>query len=142
MTWEDAASVTAAAGPAAVWSLLLDGRRWSEWNPGVQWMVIEGPLEPGNLLTMKPKGAPQTAFRIEQVVPERRLGLLLTFGPMAALRLGWTLEAVAAGTRIDQTIAIDGFAAGLLLKKTAGKIAATMPQNLARLAACAERLRI
>ncbi|GAC1403343.1 MAG: hypothetical protein NVSMB64_04910 [Candidatus Velthaea sp.] len=133
MTWSEAACAGTAASPAAVWSVLLDGRRWSEWNPGVQWMVVEGELAAGSLLTMKPKGAPQTAFRIEEIVPEQRLRLLLTFGPVAAMRLSWTLEAVAGGTRIDQAIAIEGIAAGFLLKKTALKIAASMPQNLARL---------
>lgn len=139
MRWAKTAAVAAAADPATVWTVLLDGRRWSEWNPGVQWMLVEGELEAGALLTMKPRGAPQTAFRIEEVVPDRRLGLVLTFGPVAVLRMVWTLEADGGGTRVEQAVAIEGIAAGPLLKKTAMKIAAGMPQNLARLAERAAR---
>lgn len=133
MTWERTAGASSAAAPARVWDVLLDGRRWSLWNHGVQWMTVEGPLEPGTVLTMKPKGAPQTAFRIEAAVPGRLLALVVTFGPVAALRFRWELAPAAEGTRIVQTVAIDGPLAGPLLGRTAERIAAAMPENLARL---------
>ena len=135
MTWERTAGANSAAPPERVWDALLDGRRWSEWNPGVQWMTLEGPLEPGTLLTMKPKGGPQTAFRIEAVVPARLLALVLTFGPVAALRLRWELEPEPGGTAIAQTVGIGGPLAGLLLRRAAERIAGGMEENLRRLAA-------
>ena len=134
MTWERTSEATSAATPERVWAALLDGRRWSDWNPGVQWVAFEGPLEPGAGLTMKPKGAPQTALRIESVVPERLLALVVTFGPVAALRLRWELGPAAGGTRIAQTVAISGPLAGLLLRKAALRIADGMQANLERLA--------
>jgi hypothetical protein len=134
MTWERTAEATSAAAPGAVWAVLLDGRRWSEWNPGVEWMTVEGPLAAGSVLTMKPKGAPQTASRIEAVVPDRLLELLLRFGPVAAMRFRWQLAAGPAGTTIAQTIAISGPLANVLLRKAAQRIADGMPANLERLA--------
>jgi len=135
MTWERTAGASSAAPPERVWDVLLDGRRWSLWNPGVQWMTVEGALEPGSLLTMKPKGAPQTAFRIEAAVPQRVLALAVTFGPVAALRLRWELAPRAGGTAIAQTVAISGPLAGLLLRRAAERIANAAPANLERLAA-------
>ena len=135
MTWERTAEAASAGAPERVWDVLLDGRRWSLWNHGVQWMTLEGPVEPGTLLTMKPKGAPQTAFRIEAAVPRRLLALVVTFGPVAALRLRWELAPHAGGTSIVQTVGIGGPLAGLLLRRAAERIANAMPANLERLAA-------
>ena len=134
MTWERTAEATSAAPPGAVWAVLLDGGRWSQWNPGVEWMTVEGPLAAGSVLTMKPKRAPQTASRIEAVVPDRLLELLVRFGPVAAMRFRWELAGGAAGTTIAQTIAISGPLANLLLRNAAQRIADGMQANLERLA--------
>ena len=134
MSWERTAAARSAAPPERVWDVLLDGRRWSQWNPGVQWMTVEGALEPGGLLTMKPKGAPQTAFRIEAAQPQRLLALAVRFGPVATLRMRWELRPEADGTTIVQTVGIDGPLAGLLLRRAAERIAGAMPANLERLA--------
>jgi uncharacterized protein YndB with AHSA1/START domain len=140
MRWESTAGASSAAGPEDVWAVLLDGRRWSLWNPGIEWMVLEGPPQPGSLLTMKPKRLRQTAFRIEQVEANRLLALVVTFGPVAALRLRWALKPEPAGTTIVQTVAISGPLAGPLLRRAARRIAAEMPATLARLAVRAVRL--
>ncbi|HEY0383457.1 MAG TPA: SRPBCC family protein [Candidatus Elarobacter sp.] len=133
MTWERTAAARSTAPPGRVWDVLLDGRRWSVWNPGVQWMTVEGALEPGGLVTMKPNGAPQTAFRIEALQPNRLLALAVRFGPVAMLRMRWELAPDADGTAIVQAVGIDGPLAGLLLRRAAERIAAAMPENLERL---------
>jgi hypothetical protein len=86
------------------------------------------------LLTLKPKGAPQTAFRIEAVEPRRLLALAVRFGPVATLRLRWELAPEAGGTTIVQTVGTGGPLAGLLLRRAAQRVADGMPANLARLA--------
>jgi len=135
MTWEATSSVDIDASPACVWDVLLDGRRWNSWSPGVEWMVVEDEVSAGKLITLKPKGAPQTAFTIEDLQPDALLVMRITFGPVAALRLRWLLEPYGSGTRLSATVAIAGIAAGLLLKKGARAIASAMPGNLERLAA-------
>lgn len=123
------------APPERVWNVLLDGLRWSEWNRGVEWMTVEGPLAPGALLTMKPRSGPQTAFRVEAVREARLLGIVVTFGPLAALRFSWELQPAGGGTSLVQTLAISGPLAGPILRRRAEAIAAAMPENLERLAA-------
>jgi uncharacterized protein YndB with AHSA1/START domain len=135
MSWERTAGAASAAPPERVWEVLLDGRRWAEWNHGVQWMAIEGPLRPGGVLTMKPKGVPQTAFRIEAVVPNRLLALSLRVGPLATLRLRWNLAADREGTGLEASVATSGPFAGLLLARAAQRIGDALPANLERLAA-------
>ena len=134
MTWERTAGASSAAPPERVWDVLLDGPRWSLWNAGVDWMTIESALEPGRLLTMKPKGAPQTAFRIEAAEAPRILALAVRFGPVARLWLRWELTPEAGGTTIVQTVGIGGPLAGLLLRRAAQRIGDAMPANLERLA--------
>jgi uncharacterized protein YndB with AHSA1/START domain len=133
MGWERTAEASSSAPPERVWDALLDGRRWSEWNPGVEWMTLEGPLATGTLLTIKPKGAPQTAFRIEAVVSERLLALVVTIGPVAALRFRWELAPAAGGTSILQTIGTSGPLARAILRRAAERIARGMAANLERL---------
>ncbi len=133
--WERSATAASPAAPEAVWACLLDGRRWSDWNPGVQWMVVEGPLVPGTVVTLKPKGAPQTALRIEGVLEARCLALVLTVGPLATLRLRWELAPAGGGTALAQTVAIAGPLAGLLLRRAAERIAGGMGASLERLGA-------
>ncbi|GAC1571629.1 MAG: hypothetical protein NVS3B7_01920 [Candidatus Elarobacter sp.] len=134
MTWERTAEATSPASPERVWAVLTDGLRWSAWNPGVEWMTVEGPLAPGSVMTMKPRGAPQTALRIEAVVPDRLLALVVTFGPLATMRLRWELTPADGRSRIGQAVAISGPLAGMLLRKAALRIAGGMQANLERLA--------
>jgi uncharacterized protein YndB with AHSA1/START domain len=134
MIWERTAGASSAAPPEQVWDVLIDGPRWSLWNTGVDWMAVEGALEPGALLTLKPKGGRQTAFRIEAVQPRRLLALAVRFGPVATLRLRWELAPESGGTTIVQTVGIGGPLAGLLLRRAARRIGDAMPAGLERLA--------
>ena len=134
MTWERTAGASSAAPPERVWDVLLDGRRCSLWNPGVEWMTVKDALEPGGLVTFKPKGGRQTAFRIEAVQPGALLALAVRFGPVATLRLRCELAPEAGGTTIVSTVGISGPLAGLLLRRAAQRIADALPANLERLA--------
>jgi hypothetical protein len=102
------AEAHAAANPQGVWERLVDGRRWHEWSPASDWMVVEGPLEAGAFVTIKRKRGRQTAFRVETADAPHRLALLLSFGAAAQLRIAWTLEPEGSGTLIRQTIETGG----------------------------------
>lgn len=134
MTWERSAGAGSAAPPERLWDVLLDGRRWSLWNHGVDWMTIEGPVRPGTVVTIKPKRMRQTALRIEAAVEARTLALVVTFGPLAAMRLRWDITPESGGATIVQTVAIAGPLANLLLRGTAERIAREMQPALQRLA--------
>ncbi len=105
MTWKGTAEARTDARPAGVWATLLDGQRWSRWYDGVEWMVAEGPIASGTVMTVKPRRLPQTAFRIEDAVPNAVLGLAVRFGPVARLRLRWEIASNGAGSTVVQTVA-------------------------------------
>jgi hypothetical protein len=139
LTWESAAAAVSSAPLQAVWDVLLDGRRWSFWNPGVEWMWIEGEPVPGTVATVKLRRVRQTAFVIDEITPPHRFAIRVTVGPIARLRLTWTLTPHGRGTRIESVVAIDGVAAGFLLQRPARRVAQAMPATLERLAEYAAR---
>ena len=132
------AAVTSAARPEQVWERLVDGRRWSAWNGAAAWMVCEGPCAPGGYVTIKPKRGRQTAYHIDAADPPHRFAIRLTFGPLAELRLAWSVAAAPEGSRIEHEVAVDGPLAGLLVGGMARRALAAAPQDLARLARLAE----
>jgi hypothetical protein len=135
MSWEHTESALSAASPQAVWDVLLDGRRWSLWNPGVEWLWIEGDPVPGTLATIKLRRVRQTALVIREAAPLERFALGLTVGPVARLHLTWTLSLQGAQTRIEAAIGVGGIAAGLLLERSAKRVAQALPAHLVRLGA-------
>jgi uncharacterized protein YndB with AHSA1/START domain len=128
------ALANAAASPDRVWERLVDGRRWREWSPATDWMVVEGELAAGTVVTIKRKRGRQTAWRVEEADAPRRLALLLTFGPAASLRIAWTLEPDGAGTLIRQTIESGGRLKRWLTDPQARRGAAAWSGDPARLA--------
>lgn len=123
-----------AANPERVWERLVDGRRWHEWSPASDWMVVDDRLEAGRYVTIKRRRGRQTAFRIEAAEPGRRLTLLLTFGRAARLRITWTLEHEGSGTQISQTIESGGRLRRWLTDPLARRGAANWSEDPARLA--------
>ncbi|MGD0471661.1 MAG: SRPBCC family protein [Candidatus Velthaea sp.] len=138
MKWEQGASAISSAPPQAVWDVLLDGRRWSFWNPGAEWMWLEGAVEPGTLVTIKLQGVRQTALRIVEARPPQCFALALAIGPIARFEIVWTLAIQGSGTRIDTAVAIAGIAAGWLLRRPAQRVAEALPGHVERLAARAQ----
>lgn len=134
MTWERTVGAGSAASPERVWAVLLDGRRWSAWNPDIEWMMLEGPAQPGTVVTIKPKRMRQTALRIEELVQDRLFALVLTIGPVATMRLRWEITPEMGGSTIVQTVGIGGPLAGVLLRRAALRIADGMQPALERLA--------
>lgn len=126
-----------AAAPQQVWERLVDGLRWRDWSESAEWMVVEGALAPGGIVTVKRRRGRQTAFRIEDASPPHRLALRLTFGPVAWLRVVWELEADGAGTAIRQTVESGGPLRRWLTDPQARRGAAAWAGDPARLAAAA-----
>jgi uncharacterized protein YndB with AHSA1/START domain len=127
------AAAVAAVPPDRVWAVLVDAARRSEWDPNVDWAVVEGGLLPGSYLTIKPKRGLQTAYRLAIVERPARFALELTVGPLASLTLTWTIVPAPEGAQIEQRVELAGPLAALL-RGMANRAGAAMPANLARLA--------
>lgn len=115
--WKRTARAQSAATPEAIWSVLLDGRAWSQWYPGVSWMVLEGAVAPGALITVKPKRWQQTALRISVVQPAERLAFGTHLGPLAAFTMTFNISPQpGAGTDVVLAYQIAGPLANLVVR--------------------------
>jgi hypothetical protein len=134
VTWEQTIGAHGSAAPHEVWSALTTPLRWREWNDGIEWVALEGPLAPGSYATVKPHPGRQTAFHIEAVVADRLLTAFLTLGPLAALSVAFTLAEDEGGSHVALTIGVRGPLGGLM-RKRAEQIAVAMGPRLERLVA-------
>lgn len=67
------ATALIAAGPDAIWAILTDGPRYSEWDSGVE--RVEGRIAPGEKIKVFAKVRPGRAFpvRVTEFTPGRRM---------------------------------------------------------------------
>lgn len=66
-------SIAISASLDAVWSILIDARRWSDWNSTIE--RIEGDIALGEKITVYAKANPGRAFplKVSQFDPPRRM---------------------------------------------------------------------
>src|SRR6516164_10701825 len=94
--WSIEHQETSEAGPDAVWALWADPGREHEYDPGIEWARLDGPLAVGAKGQVKPRGAPKGAFTVEQVDPGRRI-LTSAGPPFAKMRFDRRIEPLPDG---------------------------------------------
>lgn len=95
-----AVAIEIRATPEAVWRVLVDGSRWTEWNPTIE--RVEGTIAPGNGLKVYTKLSPGQAFpvKVSEFSPPHRM--VWTGGMPLGLFRGvrtYTLEPATGGAR-------------------------------------------
>ncbi len=133
MHWERTATVRSPATVARLWDAIVDGRRWSFWHAGFEWMWLEGPLEKGAIATIKARGVRQTAFTVREVVPEQRLAFETTFGPVARVRIAFDLASLEGASSVTYGVTVDGPLGNLAVRMIGRRLAAGADEALARL---------
>ena len=68
-----AVSIDIHATPEAVWAILTDGAKWTEWNPTIE--KVEGAITSGGKLKVYTKLSPGRAFpvRVSEFTPPQRM---------------------------------------------------------------------
>jgi carbon monoxide dehydrogenase subunit G len=130
------ASAVSEAPPAGVWARLINGRRWYEWNPGVRWMMIEGPVRPGSFLTIQPERGRgrQTAFTIEEAVENEHFVYATTFGPLAKMTIEYRIAPLNDGSRIEARVVVGGLMKKIVARVIARKYMENLAENVVALA--------
>lgn len=118
-------SITIAATPARVWSILMDFQGYPDWNPFIR--SISGQAKVGGALdvSVQPPGHAVSRFRprVVEAEPERLLAWRGTL-PVPGLFTGehrFTLDNAAGGTLFRQTESFSGLLVpfvGSILKAT------------------------
>lgn len=136
MTTIATAQATSTAAPAAFFAKWADMATWPEWNNDTEWVRLDGPFTQGATGTLKPKGGPKVAFRVERlsdtefVDASKLIGARLTFDHQVATG--------PEGTTVTVTVSIDGPLRWFWIKVMGGDIAKSVASDLDALVAAAE----
>ena len=109
------ASSTIDAAPEAIWAVLVDGPRWTEWDSAV--VRLDGTIALGEKVTVRPEVNPDRGFRVKVVEFEPGRRMVWRGGMPLGLFTGtrtYTLTRQPAGTvRFDMREEYTGPLAGL-----------------------------
>ncbi len=98
------AELTIAASPEEIWSVLMDGAHYGEWNPVL--VQVEGEFREGAQLTyqmMTESGeAAEVEARVLELDPGRELNQAGGYWGILTFDHHWILEPVEGGTRVTQ----------------------------------------
>lgn len=116
-----------AAPPEAVWEVLAAIDAWSEWNPVIGGVKLDGPLRegtPGRLMLVlpPPAGRRTLAVRLVTVRPGRELAWKGGVPGVVEGRHGFRLERSGEGTRLVHTEVFSGVLAPVLVRLLRGQL--------------------
>ena len=98
------AQLTIPASPEKIWSILMDGDNYGEWNPVL--VQVEGEFREGATLTyqmMTESGeAAEVEARVVKLDPRRELNQAGGYWGILTFDHHWILESVEGGTRVTQ----------------------------------------
>jgi len=113
-----AASSTIRATPEAIWSVLVDGSRWTEWDSAV--VRVDGAIEPGAKVTVYPEVNPGRGFavRVVEMVPGEKMTWRggMPLGLFTGTRTYRLTPGPDATVRFDMREEYTGPLAGLIFK--------------------------
>jgi hypothetical protein len=115
------------APPAVVWDVLSAIDCWSEWNPVIGGVKLDGPLRAGTpgrlmLLLPPPVGRRTLAVRLVTVQPQRELAWRGGVPGLMTGRHGFRLEPAGEGTRLVHTEVFSGVLAPALVRLLRGQL--------------------
>jgi carbon monoxide dehydrogenase subunit G len=138
--WSYEHSLDTPADAATIFEILRDVGRWSEWNPGVERVDLDGPFATGTTGIMVVPEQGSFSFRLAWVGQDRGFEDETEIpGADVLVRVGHSLEPLpAGGTRVTYRATVEGPAADTLGTEIGPAVTADFPEVMAALAARAE----
>ncbi len=129
---------SSSATPGQFYARWVDHASWADWSPDTEWARVEGPVRAGAQGVLRPKGGPKAKFVISECEPDRVYTDVTKF-PGARLTFRHTVAPNGSGSELTVRVWLDGPVA-LFWAKTAGRgFRTSVPADLDRLIALAER---
>jgi len=136
-TYETSAETTAA--PAAVWRLWADVGSWPTWNGDIERISIDGPFEPGALVTMTPFNQEPIELRITGAAEDELFVDEAAMGDIVIRTFHRIEPAGDRKSRIVYRMEISGPGADEIGPTVGPQITADFPDTIAALIERAER---
>ncbi|MFF4344637.1 SRPBCC family protein [Kitasatospora sp. NPDC001540] len=137
--WQHEYTAETTAAPHAVWAVLSDLDRWTDWDTSMEAVTLDGPFAVGGRVSMTPTGQDPIVSVITRIEPDRAYADRTEFGG-AVLDFSHTLTALPdGGTRVVHRLEISGPDADRLGPELGPMITEDFPEAMAALLAHAER---
>lgn len=120
-----------------VWSLLTDISAWSRWNPGVNRVVVKGPIAAGTEFTWR-SGRVPIASKLVQVAAEAQIAWTGRSLGMDAVHV-WTFEARDGSVMAHTEESLDGLLARWMQGRMQRMLQSTLTESLRLLASECKR---
>ncbi|MHB8614123.1 MAG: SRPBCC family protein [Candidatus Dormibacteraceae bacterium] len=140
--WTYQHSIETSAGAETIFQILRDVSRWSEWNPGVERIDLDGPFATGTSGVMVIPDQGSLSFRLTWVGDGQGFEDETEIpGAGVLVRVRHTLAPLKpGGTRITYRASVEGPAAGALGPEIGPAVTSDFPAVMAALAGRAEAL--
>ena len=122
-----------------VWRLWSDTSTWPSWNPDVQQVKLDRPLGSGATGTMQTRSGGTHNIAIRDVEPGRSFVLQSDGVPATKLLFKCEVAPLPAGSRISQSVTLQGPLSFIFGPMMGGRIAQSFRPLLQGLASAAER---
>jgi len=136
--WHAEHTLQTTTEPEAIWRSWTEVSRWPEWDEGLEWARIDGPLAVGSLCTLKHQNWGTMVFRVV-AMQEGKGFTCARHGFLADLTIQHHCEPSEMGSRVTQRVEARGFLAWWLHITLGRRLRESLPKavrKLARVAAC------
>jgi hypothetical protein len=136
--WQTHHTLETTTEPEAIWKRWQDVDGWPDWDEGLEWARLLGPLQVGSWGSLKRKGGASQRFMVVEVQEGRGFTCmgkrLLTY-----LRLVHQVEPSALGSRLTHRIEVKGLLAWWFRLTLARRLRRTLAPAVRKLACIAEK---
>jgi hypothetical protein len=136
--WQTHHTLETTTEPEAIWQRWQDVDGWPDWDEGLEWARLLGPLQVGSWGSLKRKGSTRQRFLVEEVQEGR--GFTCTGKRLLTrLRLVHQVEPSTLGSRVTYRLEVEGPMAWWLRLTVARRIGETLAPAMRKLARIAGR---
>lgn len=137
--WHTEHTLETTTEPEAIWLRWKDVDGWPDWDEGLEWAQLLGPLKVGSSGSLKRKGSQRQRFMVEEV-QEGRGFTCIRKRLLTCMRWVLRVEPSSLGSRVTHRIEVKGPMAWWLRLTMARRIRQTLAPAVRKLARIAAKL--
>lgn len=136
--WHAQHTLETTTSPESIWRCWVNVQGWPDWDDGLEWATLQGPMSVGSLGVIKRRGGERVPFRITEYVEGRSFTCL---GRKLGTDVAFVhrLEPCSLGTKLTHRVEATGPFAWLLGLTFGRHIRESLPRAARKLAHLAER---
>ncbi len=139
--WHAQHTIETTTQPESIWRRWADVPGWPEWDEGLEWATLQGPLAVGSSGVLKCRGGERLPFRVVELVEGRSFTCAGRTLLGTNLSFVHRLEPTDLGTRLTHRVEARGPLAWLVGLTLGRRLRESLPRAARKLARVAETSR-